>query len=118
MATTPETVFEPDTGAPMYGRALITGTPTAAGQYDIYLFHEAGLRQTYQRFRMRFVPQGDVNGDGQVNCSDVSFITSRYGVRRSWSNYNYNADYNQDGVIDIRDTAMVSSKLPAGTRCN
>lgn len=109
---------DPESGQPMYGRALITGTPTTAGQHNIVLFHAAGNGQTYQFFKMKFVPDGDVNGDWQLNCSDVSFITSLYGVRRGWSNYNYNADYNQDGIIDERDAELVKAKLPAGPSCN
>lgn len=113
---------DPVTGERFYGYAMITGTVTNrflignVYTHDVYITSLGG--GDAQRLTIKLVKQGDVSGDGYVNCEDVSFITSRYGLRPGMLNYNYNADYNQDGVIDIRDMAMVSAKLPAGTRCN
>ncbi len=112
------TTTDPVTGEPLYGKALIIGNPARGSNYTVNIKADGGGGGQNQRLLMRVLPQGDVSGDGYVNCSDVSFISTRYGQRPGMANYDYNADYNQDGVIDIRDTAMVAARLPAGTKCN
>ena len=60
---------------------------------------------------------GDVNGDGLVNCADVSIVKSSFGKRTGQAGYNIAADLNSDGVVDIRDLFDVSHQLPAGSTC-
>ena len=60
---------------------------------------------------------GDVNGDGNVNCADVAIVRASLGKRVSQAGFDARADVNLDGIVDIRDLALVSQKLPAGTRC-
>lgn len=50
---------------------------------------------------------------GEVNCSDVALVRSMLG-RPGWRSA---ADVNNDGVIDVRDLAIMAHKLPAGTTC-
>jgi hypothetical protein len=60
---------------------------------------------------------GDVDGDGVVTCADLRLVRSVFGSRRGQANYNPAADLNNDGVISVIDVAIVSQRLPAGTRC-
>lgn len=103
---------------PYFGRVVISGNPSANGKYPVELSAQtAGLAADNQQLLIVATAYGDVNSDLTVNCGDVSFITSRIGRRRGSPQYDYNADINQDGVIDVRDLSAVSSRLPSGTRC-
>jgi len=61
---------------------------------------------------------GDLNGDGFVNCSDISIVRRAFGQTSSQLNFDARADINSDKVIDIRDMAFVSQRLPVGLTCN
>jgi hypothetical protein len=61
---------------------------------------------------------GDVNGDGLVNCADVSIVKSSFGTRTGQVGYNVAADLNNDGAINILDLFIVSRQLAAGTVCH
>jgi hypothetical protein len=61
-------------------------------------------------------PTADVNGDQAISCDDVRAVKDANGQRCTVSSAPV-ADVNRDCVVDIRDLAMVSRLLPAGTRC-
>jgi len=61
---------------------------------------------------------GDVNGDGSVNCADVSILKSSFGKRTGQAGFNSAADLNNDGIVDIRDLFIVSRQLPSGIVCH
>jgi hypothetical protein len=61
---------------------------------------------------------GDVNGDGKVNCADVSIVKSGFGTHIGQAGYNIAADLNNDGTINILDLFIVSRQLAAGTVCH
>jgi hypothetical protein len=60
---------------------------------------------------------GDVNGDGVVNCSDVEAVTAAIGRRRGHPAYSAAADLNNDGIINGVDLNLVMWRLPAQTQC-
>jgi len=60
---------------------------------------------------------GDANGDGVIDCSDMSAVRAALGKRSGQVGYSATADVNGDGVIDVRDLAIVSQHLPAGSAC-
>lgn len=60
---------------------------------------------------------GDANADGAVNCADIAVVRAAFGKRTGQPGFNPAADFNNDGVIDIRDLSYVSQRLAAGTRC-
>jgi Tol biopolymer transport system component len=64
-----------------------------------------------------FLPKGDTNNDGIVNCSDMFIIKSIIGKKLGQSGFNPRADANSDGIIDVRDLAYVSQQLPKGSTC-
>ncbi|KAB8053555.1 hypothetical protein GCN74_25175 [Janthinobacterium sp. FT14W] len=51
---------------------------------------------------------------GEVNCGDVAQVRLRLGQRGP----RVNGDANNDGVVDVRDLAMIARKLPAGAACS
>jgi hypothetical protein len=115
---------DPSTGTPYYGYALLTGVPqNGYGVYPFAISAQTGNNTSLspinqQNFQLVVTYPGDVNGDGVVNCSDITYITSRYGQMAGMANYDYNADYNHDGVINVKDTALALAYLPKGTpRC-
>ncbi len=60
---------------------------------------------------------GDVNGDGVVDCNDLTFMTNILGKAYGQAGFDPRADMNGDGVIDIRDLAFVAQHLSAGATC-
>ena len=60
---------------------------------------------------------GDANRDGKVDCKDIARVKFFFGARRNQVKWDPRVDLNGDGVIDVRDLAIVSQHLPAGTRC-
>ena len=60
---------------------------------------------------------GDVNGDGNVNCADVSILKSSFGKNKGQVGYNSAADLNNDGTVNVLDLFIISRQLPAGTVC-
>ena len=60
---------------------------------------------------------GDVDGDAQLTCSDVSAATASIGKRAGEPGYLRNADLDQDGVVEMRDIVAIRQLLPAGMRC-
>lgn len=114
---------DPSTGAPYFGYALLTGKPAQGyGVYSFTISAQTGNNTTLspinqQNFQLVVTTPGDVNGDGAVNCSDIAYITSRYGQVAGMANYDYNADYNHDGVINAKDAALLLPYLTKGTRC-
>lgn len=63
------------------------------------------------------VPPGDLDRDGTVDCADIAIVRASFGLHSSQPGFDPRADVNLDHIVDIRDLAWVSQKLPAGTRC-
>jgi Dockerin type I domain len=61
---------------------------------------------------------GDVSHDGNVDCNDVNAIKAALNAKRGAANYNFYADVNGDGVVNVLDLAFVTSHVPAGTVCH
>jgi hypothetical protein len=60
---------------------------------------------------------GDVDGNGAVNCLDVSLVKASFGKRAGKAGYNLAADFNKDGVVDVNDLFLVTRQLPVGMVC-
>jgi hypothetical protein len=102
------------------GVFALSGTPAAspAGPFSILLTANNGVgTAAHQTFTVHVIKPGDVNGDGQVDCSDINIVKAAMGTYRDRIGYDYRADANNDGVVDSLDLAYVTSKLPAGTVC-
>lgn len=64
-----------------------------------------------------FITDGDVNGDGSVNCIDSSIVKASYGKRFGQAGFDTRADIVVDNVVDIRDLSYVSQRLPKDSQC-
>lgn len=65
-------------------------------------------------FTIRLV--GDVNGDGAVNCDDLSIIKAALGKRTGQPGFDARADLKKDGVVDARDLSAETQRIPGGCR--
>jgi hypothetical protein len=61
---------------------------------------------------------GDLDGDGQVTCSDVAIVRAALGTSAGQPGFNPVADVNGDGVVDVRDLAYVSQRLQGDRNCS
>jgi hypothetical protein len=61
---------------------------------------------------------GDVDGDGAVSCADTAIVRAAYGKRIGQAGFDARADVVKDNLIDARDLAYVTQRLPKGTSCN
>jgi hypothetical protein len=59
----------------------------------------------------------DVNGDGQINCADLSIVKASMGKSAGQAGFDSRADVNHDGVVNVMDLAIVAQKLNSGTTC-
>lgn len=60
---------------------------------------------------------GDVNRDGRVDCDDLGIVRASFGTRPNSGKFNPTVDLDTNGVIDVRDLAIISRLIPAGTVC-
>jgi hypothetical protein len=63
-------------------------------------------------------PPGDLNRDWKVNCQDLNIVSAAFGSKKGQAAYDYRADVNNDGLVNVLDLAFVSRLLPAGTSCS
>jgi hypothetical protein len=101
------------------GEVILSGAPTVGSQgvYGIGLFASSELGFSQEVFNVTVVAAGDVNGDGVTGCPDVTLIKASLNRKQNQAGYNSDADVNQDGVVDIKDLAFVTSHLAPGTKC-
>ena len=60
---------------------------------------------------------GDVNHDGVIDCADLNLLRASFGSKTGGRGFNPDVDLDSNGVIDIRDLAIIARLLPAGTVC-
>jgi hypothetical protein len=102
------------------GSILLEGTPA-----ELFTPPVPGLLVTSNgvgpnlaaQYYIRVIQPGDINADRRVNCSDTGMVKAALNKKRGFPGYDYLADVNNDGSVDVRDLALVSKNLPAGTRC-
>jgi Dockerin type I domain len=59
----------------------------------------------------------DVNGDGRVDCTDLTIVKASFGMKTGQTGFDPRADVNGDGIINVLDLSAVAKQLPAGTVC-
>ena len=62
--------------------------------------------------------QGDASRDGWVDCEDLGLVKTAVATRAGDPGFLTSRDVNGDGVVDVRDLALVSQGLPGGTSCH
>jgi Dockerin type I domain len=102
------------------GLGTLHGTPApgTAGQiYPLMVSATNSQGGATQHTILKVLRAGDVNHDDAVNCSDISVVKAALNAKRGNVKYNADADINDDGIVNVIDLAFVTSKLPAGTKC-
>lgn len=60
---------------------------------------------------------GDLNLSGVVDCADLAIVKASLGRRNGHVGYDVRADLDGNGIVDVRDYAAFTQKLPPGTVC-
>jgi hypothetical protein len=60
-------------------------------------------------------PAGDVDGDGDVDLTDLAALLSAYGACAGDPNYNPAADFDNSGCVNLDDLAMLLANYGSGT---
>ncbi len=121
----------PGTNLTLYRVDPISGNLTPepsviAGQSVIGTVNADGLSATFTGVAalstvVGLVPSGavlgDLNGDEVVDCADIAIVKNAFGKRVNEEGFDSRADINRDNVVNIRDLAFVSKRLPKETTC-
>lgn len=66
-------------------------------------------------FTIRFT--GDVDGNGVINCDDITLITRYLGIAAGEPSFVPAYDFNNDGIINAIDLGYVQKRIPRGIVC-
>jgi TolB protein len=102
-----------DGGAIVFTRAAVDPQTSAL---DVWSRAGSGLEQRVTRIN-GFTVSGDVDVNGSVDCTDLQLVKSSFGLRVTQARFDTRADTNSDGLVDIRDLAVVSRHMPPGMTC-
>ena len=67
---------------------------------------------------LSLVLRGDANGDGTLDCADLSIVKASLNKRVGQPGFDPRADLTGDGVVDVRDVMFVTQRLPKDSACN
>jgi len=118
-------IFGGTYGSPADG-IQITGTHQSYGPGGVYVSYREALNDEHTWIASRppsldalsvtepgGIP-GDVDGDGDVDLTDLALLLSAYGTSVGDPNYNPNADFDNDGDVDLTDLATLLSNYGTG----
>ncbi|MCX7096913.1 MAG: hypothetical protein NTV43_03285 [Methylococcales bacterium] len=63
------------------------------------------------------VQLGDANRDGKIDCDDLNLVKVSFGSKTGNIAFNPAVDIDNNGIVNVRDLAVVARKIPAGTKC-
>jgi hypothetical protein len=106
-----------DALADYYTKVLPANTPSPYVGFNWVPMTDFFREGTMWRSDLGGVMGADVDFSGTVDCDDVNVVTASFGHRVGQVEFDGRADINRDGVVDVRDLAAVTQKLPLGTRC-
>lgn len=87
---------------------LKIGKYTAKINYSNQSSEAAG----YIEISFTVVPiEGDINGDGKVDQSDIDAFLKKYGMTAEDNDFDSNYDFNSDGVVDILDFMLLAKNF-------
>lgn len=58
---------------------------------------------------------GDVNADGVASCADLALTKASFNKRQGQTGFDPRADFNGDGVVDIKDWTFMTQIVPVST---
>ena len=97
---------------------LINGTPTTPMPPRLYTYACTDIRGASGALRFTITvisaapTRADVNGDGQVDVTDLVIVAIFYGTRVQ-TGTNFPSDVNLDGIVDLLDLTLVAQAIDA-----
>lgn len=88
---------------------LAAGDVNGDGKLDIIAANDLEASRLY--LNMGVQGPGDLNGDGVVNVSDLTLVTSHFGTASVDPGWDVRADANSDGVVSAADLTVVTSNF-------
>lgn len=73
-----------------------------------WMSNEAVIPDSHFEIYLKGSLAGDVNGDGRINVLDLTIVCIAYGTQPGDTYYNYNADINKDGIVEMNDVWVVA----------
>ena len=89
---------------------VISGTPTASGDFDVTLTVTEHGRTESSLFFMT-ISSGDFNRDGRADAEDSKLFKEKMGLRRSDTGYDRRMDMNGDGMINWADFVILGRHI-------
>jgi Tol biopolymer transport system component len=100
------------------GRIIFSRGAEGDGKAGSHLWEFNSGGAPVQLTRVRgFITDGDLNVDGENTCEDLAIARASFGKKAGQARFDTRADVNSSGTVDVRDLAVVTKALPAGTTC-
>lgn len=103
--------LQPPAGAPVGTVDTLTFTAESTTQSDVRNFAVLSSQVISP------LASGDVNRDGRVDCDDLGLVKASFGKRAGMPAFNPTVDLDVNGIVDVRDLAIVARQVPSGTVC-
>ncbi|WP_165248172.1 Ig-like domain-containing protein [Paludisphaera soli] len=102
--------------SPRSSAVTATLTTPKEGQAPVsYKVDVRGMTSANGAYLLGFYLPGDADGDGLVSRDDVQKIATLFGRSSTDDGYEFDADANRDGKIDMRDLRMAGQNVGAKT---
>ena len=105
------------------GRPFIAGRADGQASAFVHVNHAgplivlvSGGDRSTGTYTLDVTLPGDVNGDGNVNQSDLAPFALTYGSSAGGKDYNAAADFNQDGIVNQIDAKSLEQNMPVLNR--
>jgi hypothetical protein len=106
------TSFNNESSQQVVDGTISQGT-TIAYQLDLTT---SNVGQTQDLAVAKLIP-GDLNGDGQVDCGDLTVVKASFGKKTGQVGFNAWADVNGDGVVNVPDLVAIFRRLDHPASC-
>ena len=90
---------------------VISGTPTASGDFDVTLTVTGEHGRTESSLFFMTISSGDFNRDGRADAEDSKLFKEKMGLRRSDAEYDRRMDMNGDGIINWADFIILTRHI-------
>ena len=102
----------------------VTGTLSGTPPYlpgPLYLTFTASSASGEKEQTLVIIPrfvEGDLNNDNRLNCSDYQYLKNVLRYLSVNPGYDWTADVNQDGLVNVEDLSALGRLLPGNPVCH